>query len=65
MKRCPICGAYLARAAELRRVRKSAAVRAWQDRNREKYNAYMRRYMKDYKARKREAAGAPKQTTPA
>ena len=60
MKRCPICGANLAKAAEAERLRRAARklarVRRWQAENREQYNAYMRDYMREYKRRKREAA---------
>jgi hypothetical protein len=50
MKRCPICGAHLAKAEKAERmrraVRKVARVRRWQAENRERYNAYMRDYMR-------------------
>ena len=53
------------RATKAMRRRRTKWVLRWQAQHRDRYNRYMRRYMKDYKARKREAAGAPKQTTPA
>jgi hypothetical protein len=51
MRRCPACGCDLT----LYRRRNTQRVRRWQIKNRAKYNEYMRRYMKGYKARKREA----------
>jgi len=56
MKRCPICGADLATAAELRRTRKLKTARRWQRQNRERYNRYQAAYQRQYRARKREAA---------
>jgi hypothetical protein len=52
MRRCPVCGADLA----LYRQRKNAAVMRWQKRNRDRYNTYMREYMRKYTQRKRQAA---------
>jgi len=49
-RRCILCGADLRRRRNVR-----AAVR-WQRENRERYRAYMRVYMRDYKRRKRETA---------
>jgi hypothetical protein len=56
MKCCPICGANLAQADKVRRMLKVRTTRRWQDKNRDKYNAYMARYMKGYRARQRQAA---------
>lgn len=46
MRRCPACGCDLT----LYRRRNTQRVRRWQIKNRAKYNEYMRRYMKGYKA---------------
>jgi hypothetical protein len=60
MKRCPVCGADLAKAEKAERarraVRKIARVRRWQAENRARYNAYMARFMRGYRKRKRAAA---------
>ena len=55
MRRCPICGCNLARAAELCRILKAQRPQRWQERNRKKYNSYQRNYQRRLRARKREA----------
>ena len=56
MKTCPVCGADLATAAELRRARVLKRAKRWQRQNRERYNRYQAAYQRQYRARKREAA---------
>jgi hypothetical protein len=51
MKRCPTCGASLADLDVLRRQRNVARVMRWQINNRDRYNAYMRDYMRRYRKR--------------
>jgi hypothetical protein len=58
MKRCPICGADLARAEKVRRILKVRTTRRWQVKNRQRYNDYHREYQRRLRARKREAASA-------
>jgi hypothetical protein len=39
------------------RLRNTKALARWRGKHRDRYNAYMARYMRRYRARKREAAG--------
>jgi hypothetical protein len=55
MKCCPVCGANLAQADKVRRMLKVRTAQRWQDRNRDRYNAYQRDYQRKYRARKRAA----------